>query len=273
MEQNKPEYHVVSLSGGKDSTAMLLMMLEKGMPVDDILFCDTGLEFPGLYAHLDKVEQYIGRPISRIKAPHSFEYYFCQHPIRRKRSTVFAEKYGADHLGYGWAGPKMRWCTERLKNEPRERYLRKLRETYTVIEYVGLAADEGYRLERKNNQNPNHRHPLVDWNITEAECLRYCYDHGFDWDGLYEIFCRVSCWCCPLQSLSELRKLYRHFPELWEQLKTWDGMTWRKFRADYSVEELEKRFDFEEKWQNAGKPLKSKAFYSALKDRLRGENT
>ena len=164
MEQNKPEYHVVSLSGGKDSTAMLLMMLEKGMPVDDILFCDTGLEFPGLYAHLDKVEQYIGRPIIRIQAPHSFEYYFCQHPIRRKRSTTFAEKYGADHLGYGWAGPKMRWCTERLKNEPRERYLRKLRETYTVIEYVGLAADEGYRLERKNNQNPNHRHPLVDWN-------------------------------------------------------------------------------------------------------------
>ena len=45
MEQNKPEYHVVSLSGGKDSTAMLLMMLEKGMPVDDILFCDTGLFF------------------------------------------------------------------------------------------------------------------------------------------------------------------------------------------------------------------------------------
>ena len=38
MEQNKPEYHVVSLSGGKDSTAMLLMMLERGMQIDDILF-------------------------------------------------------------------------------------------------------------------------------------------------------------------------------------------------------------------------------------------
>ena len=43
MEQNKPEYHVVSLSGGKDSTAMLLMMLERGMQIDCILFCDTGL--------------------------------------------------------------------------------------------------------------------------------------------------------------------------------------------------------------------------------------
>ena len=37
---------------------------------------------------------------------------------------------------------------------------------------------------------------------------------------------------------------------------------------DYSVLELEKRFDFEEEWQKAGKPLKSKAFYSALKDYL-----
>ena len=27
------DYHAVSLSGGKDSTAMLLMMLEHGMPV------------------------------------------------------------------------------------------------------------------------------------------------------------------------------------------------------------------------------------------------
>lgn len=268
MEMNKPEYHVVSLSGGKDSTAMLLMMLERGMRIDCILFCDTGLEFPGLYAHLDKLEQYIGRPITRIRAEHSFEYFFCQHRIRRKRSTAFAEKYGADHLGYGWAGPKMRWCTERLKNEPREQYLRKLRETYTVIEYVGLAADEGYRMERKNNQNPNHRHPLIDWNVTEAECLQYCHDHGFDWGGLYEIFHRVSCWCCPLQSLSELRKLYHHFPELWEQLKKWDGMTWRNFRADCSVIELEKRFDFEEEWQKAGKPLRSKAFYSALKSHL-----
>lgn len=132
-------------------------------------------------------------------------------------------------------------------------------------EFAGIFADEGI-----SGTSVLHREHFLE---MIEKCLRYCYDHGFDWDGLYEIFRRVSCWCCPLQSLSELRKLYRHFPELWEQLKTWDGMTWRKFRADYSVEELEKRFDFEEEWQNAGKPLKSKAFYSALKDRLRGENT
>ena len=38
--------YIVNLSGGKDSTAMLLMLLEKGCPVDYILFADTGKDFP-----------------------------------------------------------------------------------------------------------------------------------------------------------------------------------------------------------------------------------
>jgi hypothetical protein len=45
-------------------------------------------------------------------------------------------------------------------------------------------------------------------------------------------------------------------------------MTWRSFRADYSVEELEIRFDFEDEWQKAGKPIKGRAFFNALKERL-----
>lgn len=63
---DNPKYHLVSLSGGKDSTAMLLGMIERGMQIDCILFCDTGLEFPAMYDHLDKLERDIGRPITRI---------------------------------------------------------------------------------------------------------------------------------------------------------------------------------------------------------------
>ncbi|MDE5946451.1 MAG: phosphoadenosine phosphosulfate reductase family protein [Oscillospiraceae bacterium] len=52
-----PFLHVCSFSGGKDSTAMLLKMLEMKMPVDVVLFCDTGLEFPQLYddVHMELV--------------------------------------------------------------------------------------------------------------------------------------------------------------------------------------------------------------------------
>lgn len=68
--------YIVSLSGGKDSTAMLLRLIEENRPVDLILFCDTGLEFPQMYDHLRQLEEYIQRPITILKAEHSFEYYF-----------------------------------------------------------------------------------------------------------------------------------------------------------------------------------------------------
>lgn len=265
---NKPKLNVVSLSGGKDSTAMLLMMLERRMPIDIILFCDTGLEFPAMYKHLEMLEHDIGRAITRIRSEQSYEYLMFDVPVKRKVESQLVRRYGNIQNGYGWAGPRMRWCTSKLKDGPRERFLRPLREKYDVLEYVGIAADEQYRLKRPRNKAVNHVHPLAEWGMTEADCLRYCYDHGYDWGGLYEHFSRVSCWCCPLQSLPELRQLMKNYPELWEQLKSWDKRTWRKFRPEYSVEQLEARFAFEAECLLQCKPIKGKAFFSELRQWL-----
>ena len=101
----------------------------------------------------------------------------------------------------------------------------------------------------------------------------YCYERGFDWGGLYEIFHRVSCWCCPLQSLDELRKLHRRFPDLWQQLETWDDATWRTFIKGYSARDLAVRFDFEERWQKAGGNLRSRAFYAAMREEIQRRRT
>ncbi len=265
MRKPKPELHVVSLSGGKDSTAMLLRMIEEDMPIDIILFCDTGLEFPAMYEHLDKVEKDIGRPITRIRSFHTFEYFLTQKEILAKHKRNANQK---NYRGYGWPGPLNRWCTKELKTIPREKFLHQLQEQYDIIEYVGLAADEGYRFERENNQKSSSRHPLVDWGMTEADCLKYCYDRGYTWSGLYDQYSRVSCWCCPLQPLSELKVLYKNYPDLWSKHKEWDKRTWRNIKADYSVDELEARFDFETEWEKTGKSTKGKEFYTALKKYL-----
>ena len=95
------DYHVVSLSGGKDSTTMLLKMLENKMQIDCILFCDTGLEFPTMYEHLTKLENDVGRKITRIKSDETFEYLMFDKPIKRKSSSPVVKKYGAELLGYG----------------------------------------------------------------------------------------------------------------------------------------------------------------------------
>ena len=51
--------HIVSFSGGKDSTAMLLRMLEEKMPIDEIIYCDTGKDFPEMHKHIKQVDEYI----------------------------------------------------------------------------------------------------------------------------------------------------------------------------------------------------------------------
>lgn len=221
-------YHVVSFSGGKDSTAMLLHMLETGMQVDEIIFCDTGAEFPQMYDHIDRVEEYTGRKITRLKREHDFEYMLLRHI---KRSGV---------QGYSFPDFRNRWCTAYFKRDHINQYLRSKGE---VIQYVGIAADEEKRLKQVDGR----RYPLAEWGWTEADALQYCYSKGFDWGGLYKIFHRVSCWCCPLKGLDEMRALRKNFPDLWEKLQQWQRQTWRNFRSDYSAEQLEAKFAEEDR--------------------------
>lgn len=219
--------HIVSFSGGKDSTAMLLMMLEKGMHIDEIIFVDTGVEFPEMYEHINKVEKYIDRSITYLKAEKGFNYYFSEHiKTRGKRKG---------ERGYGWALNKFRWCTLRLKLDVIHEY----RKNLNCCFYIGIAAGEAHRAK-------DEKYPLMEWGITELEALQYCYDKGFDWGGLYEIFNRVSCWLCPFQSLKSLKGLYKHRPELWTKLKDMDELVERKFRG-IGIIELEKRFNNEKR--------------------------
>jgi 3'-phosphoadenosine 5'-phosphosulfate sulfotransferase (PAPS reductase)/FAD synthetase len=267
---SKPKYHVASFSGGKDSTAMVLHMIERGDPLDEVMFCDTTMEFPAMLRHVAKVKKIIedaGIKFTTLRSEHDFEYLMLHHKPKRKKEEL------ADKVGYSWPGPRSRWCTRALKKQVIDRHLQELRKRYDVVQCVGLAADEGYRLERKNNQGDDMRHPLSEWGWDEGKAMRYCHDKGYDWEGLYGIFNRVSCWCCPLQGISELRKLREHFPDLWHRLGELDAQTWRTLLKDYSVEQLERRFAFEDMLTAEGHSIKNKAFFADLKRLLTGEAT
>lgn len=120
----KEEKHIVSFSGGKDSTAMLLMMLEKGMQIDDVIYCDTGVEFPEMYSHIEAVEAYTGLTITRLKSEKTWDYLFFEHVRTRG-------KY-AGKAGYGWPSMLRRWCTRELKIRPVQDYLKQYAEFEAV---------------------------------------------------------------------------------------------------------------------------------------------
>ena len=218
---------IVSFSGGKDSTAMLLRLLEEGYQVDEIFCCDTGMEFPEMYEHIKKVQRYIkeiyGKEITILKNEKSFEYYMFDYVITKGKRK--GEK------GYGWSSMLNRWCTWALKNVVVDEYLKKY-DGEGYIKYIGIAYDEQKRMK-------DQLYPLVDWKMTEKDCLQYCYDRGFDWGGLYEKFDRLSCWCCPLKNQKELTVIYKEYPELWKKLKDMDKRSRNTFKKNCSVEELE----------------------------------
>ncbi len=139
-----------------------------------------------------------------------FDYWFGEHiKTRGKRK---GEK------GYGFPDFRNRWCTALKKGSCKKNYKKTISEEST--QFHGIACDEKERA--LNNEGRNIKYPLVEWQITEKQALEYCYSRGLDWGGLYQKMHRVSCWCCPLSRIGELRVLYNEFPELWEELEEMD---------------------------------------------------
>ena len=253
LNMEKKKIHVVSFSGGKDSTAMLLMMLERNMPIDSILWVDTGMEFPEIYRHIERLDQLLyeqrGIHITKLKHPQGFEWVMLEEPKKKLKTVKRRIKKGMPVKGNGWPKIRVRWCTGKLKLELLHKAVRQLEREYDAeaVQYVGIAYDERHRCK-------DLEYPLVKWKVTETEALQYCYEHGFDWEGLYRIYHRSSCWCCPFQRIGELRALRKHHPELWKRLLEMDAevieafgnTTAGTFKNNSTVEDLEKRFANEE---------------------------
>lgn len=52
ITKSKDIFSAVSLSGGKDSSCLLILMIEKGLPIDSVLYADTSMEFPEMENHI-----------------------------------------------------------------------------------------------------------------------------------------------------------------------------------------------------------------------------
>lgn len=201
------KFQIVSFSGGKDSTAMLLMMIDRGETIDDIIFFDGGWEFPQMYEHIRKVEYFIGRKITILRPEHDFDYYLLEHEY-----IMRGKQKGKHNKGYGFPFFGSRWCT-RIKCETIQAHIRKIGKD--VLSCIGIAADENKRVR----EDKRKRYPLVEYGMKEKDCVDYCKARGFDWSGLYDHFKRVSCYCCPLQRKQSLYSLYKNHKDLWNELK------------------------------------------------------
>lgn len=219
------------------------------MPLDEVVFYDTGMEFNAIYDIRDKVgsicDQH-GIRLIELKPDYDFEY--------KAFTKLVNERRGGQHHGYSWCGGRCRWGTSD-KIDALDKYAKE----HDAIVYVGIAADEHQRIAKERSQFK--RFPLVDWGMSEKDCLDYCYARGFTWEEsgihLYDILDRVSCWCCANKNRKELFNIYCYLPNYWQKLKDFQARTSRpmksfsnkKYGAYGNVFQMEKVFE-EEKRKN-----------------------
>ena len=206
--------------------------------ISTLLFsADTGWEFPEMYAHLDLVEKKTGIKIIRLHPDRPFNYWMFKQRVIARDGLWKGE---VCKIGNGWPSTSRRWCT-REKIKVIARYQKTVE---NCVPCVGYAVDEVTRPRRDKI-----RYPLDEYVQTEKDCLEYCKSLGYHWDGLYDVFDRVSCFCCPLQGKKTLKKLREHYPSLYQQTLEWDMMQPRHnpgFVNTESVVQLEEAWRIDE---------------------------
>lgn len=247
-------FYTLSLSGGKDSVALFLRLLEEGVILNEVVTVDLGDEYPAVYDTLlfiASVCLHEGIKFTVLPIPETEEYkeFIARTGINISmfEFLVFYHEKANGKQGYGWCG-KQRWGTA-IKKQLLNNYYQS-KECF-VIEYVGIAADEVHRIDIEPHKNYAKVYPLIKWKMTEADCLAYCYKHGLTWiqNGirLYDILDRVSCMHCQQKNLKELRNIRRFLPDLWKSFEKWQCNIEYSYRSDGStIFDLDNRFEIED---------------------------
>lgn len=187
--------HILSLSGGKDSTALAVYMRDR-VPEMEYVFLDTGKELPETYEYIDKLEAYLGKKIERLK-----------------RNDVTFEDLLQARNGF-LPSPKVRWCTEYLKIIPFERYVG----DDPCINYVGIRADEAQR-KGYISTKPNivSRFPFVEDGIAREDVIRILEESGLGLPEYYRWRSRSGCFFCFFQQKVEWLGLWKNHPDLFQE--------------------------------------------------------
>ena len=243
-----PRY--VFWSGGADSTYMLLRLLEEDLPVTEIFFSDTGMEFDIMYEYIEKVESFIegkyGRRVIHL------------HPKKEQNYKQFSRGTGIIRGKEQVRGIPRKlepcWLQRNAKIYPFDRWKKENRIGEHLI-YIGYTASELKRAGMKSTDDDssklvasNHLYPLILWGVTNNNTKEELQKMGM-LNPLYEHFDRTGCFMCPKVGIQQYYTLWRFYPDTWKWLRKEEKKLRKlgnvfnsQFSIEYSIKEMEKIF-------------------------------
>lgn len=218
---------IVSVSGGKDSTALYCWAIEQfGKDGFTAVFADTGHEHPVTYNYVRNLPDMAQGPtIYWVKADFKSR-------LERKGKEASGNPFLDLMLWKGRApSSKAQFCTEHLKLQPIKEFLEQIRGDDEVIMYTGIRAGESERRSKMPEReylefyDCDTERPLLRW--TEEQVFAFLKEKGVPPNPLYASgFSRVGCFPCIHARKSELADL----PDwAWDKLEEWEkkvGRSW-----------------------------------------------
>ncbi len=206
MSNVRAEYHVLGLSGGRDSAALAIYMRQNHPDLElDYFFTDTGKELPEVYEFLVKLEGFLGQPILRLNPDRDFDFWLKQY-------------------GNFLPSAQTRWCTRQLKLRPFEQWIRPLLDKGDLVfSYVAIRADEEYREGyASKHKNLRVRLPFKDAGIDKGGVLDILDSVGVGLPTYYEWRTRSGCTFCFFQQKIEWVRLMERHPHYFEEAKRYE---------------------------------------------------
>lgn len=198
MSTAKPR-HVLGISGGKDSAALAIYMRDR-LPDVEYFFTDTGAELPEVYEFLDRLEDYLGKPIARLGLERPFDHLL-------------------HHLHNGFLpSPNTRWCTREMKIRPFEQWVG----DDDVVTYVAIRADENRDGYKATKPNITARFPFKEDGLVRSDIDRILTQSGVGWPAYYEWRSRSGCYFCFFQRKVEWVSLAERHPDLFQKAQAYE---------------------------------------------------
>lgn len=239
--------HIIPLSGGKDSTALAVHLLQNHPRHSfELLFTDTGAELFETYDYLERFEAIMGVRIHRVTALDMLG-------IRAKGERTPFDVVLNEYYGGFLPSPQARWCTRMLKIRPFEAFIGDDR----AYSYIAIRADEkrdGYQSSRKpvllsERANIVPVYPLKDANIGLDGVKDLLEESGLGLPRYYAWRSRSGCYFCFYQQIGEWQALKERHPDLYERAKAYEKSeggrryTWAQGRSLVDVERLARRHE------------------------------
>ena len=254
LERLQGEPVVLSLSGGKDSTACALLLEKHGVNFDRIFF-DTGWEHPAIYEYLKGV---LEPRFGKIEILKSSKYPGGMVDLVRSKG-VFPSR-------------TMRFCTDELKLKPAREYFSGLESP--PINVVGirkgesLARSRALRWEDDRSLGVEVFRPLIDH--TFEDVIQMHQEGGIPPNPLYlQGAERVGCFPCIYARKSEVKSVFTMWPERVSQIEKLEEELTENLRSDESkMEAVAEAALVRVAWARALKPMG--VTWSAFKQYRRG---